>query len=45
MNVSADWIPAYLQEDTRAALRLEMNKPASTSDRDGYIYTFEIRGA
>lgn len=40
-----DWIPAYLQEDTRAALRHEMNKSASASDRDGYIYTFEIRGA
>ena len=39
-----DWIPAYLQEDTKAALRVEMNKPASSSDRDGYIYTFEIRG-
>ncbi|KIP05987.1 hypothetical protein PHLGIDRAFT_107476 [Phlebiopsis gigantea 11061_1 CR5-6] len=38
-----DWIPAYLQEDTRAALRHEMNKPATSSDRDGYIYTFEIR--
>ncbi|EKM55964.1 uncharacterized protein PHACADRAFT_256946 [Phanerochaete carnosa HHB-10118-sp] len=38
-----DWIPLYLQDDTRAALRFEMNKPASASDRDGYIYTFEIR--
>jgi hypothetical protein len=44
LSLLLDWIPAYLQEDTKAALRVEMNKPASTSDRDGYIYTFEIRG-
>ncbi|CAE6459753.1 unnamed protein product [Rhizoctonia solani] len=39
----AEWIPDYLQPDTQAALRAEMEKPASTSDKDGYIYAYEIR--
>ncbi|KAH6918699.1 hypothetical protein BKA70DRAFT_1416678 [Coprinopsis sp. MPI-PUGE-AT-0042] len=38
-----DWIPAYLQYDTQVLLRIEMEKARSTSDQDGYIYTFEIR--
>lgn len=38
-----DWIPAYLQPDTQAALRAEMEKPASLADKDGYIYAYEIR--
>ncbi|CAE6418512.1 unnamed protein product [Rhizoctonia solani] len=39
----AEWIPSYLQPDTQAALRAEMEKPASSSDKDGYIYAYEIR--
>ncbi|KAJ1310389.1 hypothetical protein OPQ81_007127 [Rhizoctonia solani] len=39
----AEWIPSYLQPDTQAALRAEMEKPASASDKDGYIYAYEIR--
>lgn len=39
-----DWIPPYLQKDTQAALRHEINKLASKADKDGYIYAFEIRG-
>ncbi|EDR10966.1 uncharacterized protein LACBIDRAFT_316008 [Laccaria bicolor S238N-H82] len=38
-----DWIPQYLQAETRAALRDEMQKSRSSSDVPGYIYTFEIR--
>ncbi|GLB35062.1 putative T5orf172 domain containing protein [Lyophyllum shimeji] len=38
-----DWIPSYLQADTQAALRVEMEKARSQSDCPGYIYTFEIR--
>ncbi|KAF9532292.1 hypothetical protein CPB83DRAFT_867610 [Crepidotus variabilis] len=38
-----EWIPAYLQPDTQASLRVEMEKPKSGSDVPGYIYTFEIR--
>ncbi|KAG9086735.1 hypothetical protein FRC07_012996 [Ceratobasidium sp. 392] len=38
-----DWIPEYLQPDTQAALRAEMEKPASTADKPGYIYAYEIR--
>ncbi|KAJ3534462.1 hypothetical protein NM688_g7134 [Phlebia brevispora] len=37
-----DWIPDYLAEDTQAALRVEMEKPVSKADEEGYIYTFEI---
>ncbi|KAJ3521014.1 hypothetical protein NMY22_g12494 [Coprinellus aureogranulatus] len=37
------WIPGYLQTETQAALRIEMERPRSRSDVDGYIYTFEIR--
>ncbi|CAE6427510.1 unnamed protein product [Rhizoctonia solani] len=39
----AEWIPDYLQPDTQTALRAEMEKPASVSDKDGYIYAYEIR--
>ncbi|CAE7113759.1 unnamed protein product [Rhizoctonia solani] len=39
----AEWVPDYLQTDTQAALRAEMEKPASASDKDGYIYAYEIR--
>ncbi|RDB21253.1 hypothetical protein Hypma_011496 [Hypsizygus marmoreus] len=39
-----DWIPPYLQPETRVALRIEMEKSRSQSDIAGYIYTFEIRG-
>ncbi|KAG8707999.1 hypothetical protein FRC09_001500, partial [Ceratobasidium sp. 395] len=38
-----EWIPEYLQPDTQAALRAEMEKPASLSDKPGYIYAYEIR--
>ncbi|KJA27560.1 hypothetical protein HYPSUDRAFT_946973 [Hypholoma sublateritium FD-334 SS-4] len=38
-----EWIPAYLQPSTQAALRAEMDKRASRSDENGYIYTIEIR--
>ncbi|KAG2075881.1 hypothetical protein BDR04DRAFT_1090645 [Suillus decipiens] len=39
----SDYIPQYLQRDTQLALRVEMEKAASTSDVPGYIYTYEIR--
>ncbi|KAJ3935978.1 MAG: hypothetical protein NXY57DRAFT_337268 [Lentinula lateritia] len=38
-----DYIPPYLHPDTQVALRVEMEKPRSQSDVEGYIYTFEIR--
>ncbi|KAH8833902.1 hypothetical protein DL96DRAFT_1666885 [Flagelloscypha sp. PMI_526] len=38
-----DWIPGYLQPDTQLALRVEMEKARSLSEKPGYIYTFEIR--
>ncbi|KDQ12363.1 hypothetical protein BOTBODRAFT_113261 [Botryobasidium botryosum FD-172 SS1] len=38
-----DWIPEYLTPETKAALRVEMEKPASAKDEPGYIYTYEIR--
>lgn len=37
------WIPDWLSPETKAALRSEMEKAASSSDADGYIYTFELR--
>ncbi|KAG8217257.1 hypothetical protein J3R82DRAFT_5349 [Butyriboletus roseoflavus] len=37
------YIPKYLQVDTQAALRVEMEKATSLADVPGYIYTFEIR--
>ncbi|KIK61106.1 hypothetical protein GYMLUDRAFT_43205 [Collybiopsis luxurians FD-317 M1] len=39
----ADYIPPYLHPDTQVALRVEMEKPRSQSDVEGFIYTFEIR--
>ncbi|KAK7049375.1 hypothetical protein VNI00_005976 [Paramarasmius palmivorus] len=39
----ADFIPDYLHPDTQVALRVEMEKARSSSDVEGYIYTFEIR--
>lgn len=41
----AEWIPEHLQPDTKAALRLEMEKARSNHDVPGYIYAFEIRGS
>lgn len=41
----ADYIPPYLHPDTQVALRIEMEKMRSSSDVEGYIYTFEIRGS
>jgi len=38
-----DWIPPYLQQETQASLRAEMEKARSQSDVPGYIYTYEIR--
>ncbi|KAJ4483659.1 hypothetical protein J3R30DRAFT_3655895 [Lentinula aciculospora] len=38
-----NYIPPYLHPDTQVALRVEMEKPRSQSDVEGYIYTFEIR--
>ena len=37
-----DYIPDYLSEETKVALRVEMEKPPSEKDVDGYIYCFEI---
>ncbi|KAI0350219.1 hypothetical protein OH77DRAFT_1413411 [Trametes cingulata] len=37
-----DWIPDYLQESTRRALREEMQKDVSPADEPGYIYAFQI---
>ena len=37
-----DYIPNYLSEETKVALRVEMEKPPSGKDVDGYIYCFEI---
>ncbi|QRV86156.1 hypothetical protein RhiJN_14174 [Ceratobasidium sp. AG-Ba] len=39
----AEWIPEYLQPETQASLRAEMEKPASLADKPGYIYAYEIR--
>ncbi|KAE9403324.1 hypothetical protein BT96DRAFT_1017035 [Gymnopus androsaceus JB14] len=39
----ADYIPPYLHPDTQVALRVEMEKPRSQSDVEGFIYTFEVR--
>ncbi|CCA66896.1 hypothetical protein PIIN_00735 [Serendipita indica DSM 11827] len=37
------WISDELQEDTRVALRAEMEKPVSAADNvDGYIYCYQI---
>ncbi|KAH9484205.1 hypothetical protein JR316_0003685 [Psilocybe cubensis] len=38
-----DWIPSYLQPDTQASLRAEMDRARTKSDGPGYIYTFEIK--
>ncbi|KAI0329850.1 hypothetical protein GY45DRAFT_1251984 [Cubamyces sp. BRFM 1775] len=37
-----DWIPEYLQESTKNVLREEMQKAASSADKPGYIYAYEI---
>jgi len=39
----SDWIPSYLDDETRVNLRTEMEKPVSASDKPGYIYAYEIR--
>jgi hypothetical protein len=41
----ADYIPAYLSEQTRVALRLEMHRAPSAADKPGYLYTFQIMDA
>ncbi|KAG8895207.1 hypothetical protein FRB99_000709, partial [Tulasnella sp. 403] len=33
----------YLQRDTKAVLRVEMERPLSESEEDGYIYCFNLR--
>ncbi|KAI6009392.1 hypothetical protein F5J12DRAFT_823253 [Pisolithus orientalis] len=38
-----DYVPEYLRVDTQLALKEEMARAPSKSDRPGYIYTFEIR--
>ncbi|KAI6036927.1 hypothetical protein PISMIDRAFT_685748 [Pisolithus microcarpus 441] len=38
-----DYVPEYLRVDTQMALKEEMARAPSRSDRPGYIYTFEIR--
>ncbi|THH27060.1 hypothetical protein EUX98_g7125 [Antrodiella citrinella] len=38
----AEWIPAYLQPATIAALRIAMTSAPSDKETPGYIYTFEI---
>ncbi|KAJ1309972.1 hypothetical protein OPQ81_006730 [Rhizoctonia solani] len=35
-------VPSYLQPGTQAALRADMENYVSESDKDGYIYAFEI---
>ncbi|KAI0713467.1 hypothetical protein C8Q76DRAFT_620845 [Earliella scabrosa] len=37
-----DWIPEYLQDETKELLRKEMRTKHSASDIEGYIYAFEI---
>ncbi|KAI0747627.1 hypothetical protein C8Q80DRAFT_1167804 [Daedaleopsis nitida] len=37
-----DWIPEYLQDETKELLREAMRTKHSASDVDGYIYAFEI---
>ena len=44
LSSMSDYVPDYLHPDTQVALRVEMEKPRSSSDVEGYIYTFEIRG-
>ncbi|KAF8344065.1 uncharacterized protein EI90DRAFT_3028152 [Cantharellus anzutake] len=39
----SDWIPSYLDDDTRANLMNQMTNPISVSDKPGYIYAYEIR--
>ncbi|PPQ71488.1 hypothetical protein CVT26_011255 [Gymnopilus dilepis] len=43
MSSNADWIPHYLQPETQASLRAEMDKTRSQFDEPGYIYAFQIR--
>lgn len=44
LTIEIDFIPDYLHPDTQVALRIEMEKTRSSSDEEGFIYTFEIRG-
>ncbi len=39
-----DWIPEYLQDETKELLRKEMRTKRSAADVSGYIYAFEIDG-
>ncbi|CDO68862.1 hypothetical protein BN946_scf185000.g5 [Trametes cinnabarina] len=41
----SDWIPDYLQESTKTALRDKMQAKASPADEPGYIYAYEIDDA
>lgn len=45
LKVYSDWIPGYLHPDTQTALMDEMAEAVSKSDKPGYIYGFEIKGA
>lgn len=40
----ADWIPDYLSQYTRNALKVEMERATSKGEEPGYIYTFQIEG-
>ncbi|KAH9923921.1 uncharacterized protein BXZ73DRAFT_50670 [Epithele typhae] len=37
-----DWVPEYLQDETKELLRAEMSTKHSAADVPGYIYAFEI---
>jgi hypothetical protein len=39
-----DWIPTYLSPITQMELRSVMRSDQNMKDKDGYIYTYEIRG-
>ena len=43
-NGRTDWVPEYLQDETKELLRAEMRRKRSDSDVFGYIYAFEIDG-
>ncbi|KAG8892405.1 hypothetical protein FRB99_002731 [Tulasnella sp. 403] len=41
----SDWIPDYLPESTKGALRSEMVRPLSESEADGQMYCIKLRDA
>lgn len=43
-DIKLDFIPDYLQPQTQASLRAQMQKPFSSSDEPGFIYAFEVQG-